>query len=140
MPHFAVSSVGGFDRTQDYRYVNRKNPNQLWVSQSRAKEENPDATAPLLAELSRRNMGPRQNKVNPRLVLYKVDEIKGTDFRALAGDDPDLNAAISTPITRTPKQPDTLSAIRALNGAIREGTVSVTIKQDGTLRALVEVG
>ena len=123
--------IGGYDRTSDCRYVHPTNPSQLWVSKARVSEVNPQADALLMADLESKGIGPKPNRVNCRLTLYKVDEIAKTDFNSLT----------TVPV---PEQASGVSeqvhAIRILNDAIRAGTLVVTQKPDGTLRALVEVG
>lgn len=137
----AVSKIGGYDRTQDCRYVHPANPKQLWVSKARAHEINPDATDPLLTALRRSGKGPKANKVNNRLVLYRIEDIARTDFRRLASDNGIglIDQQQEDPNPRTKDEVSAVDAIRLLNKLIRNGDAKVVQKPDGTLRIIMEL-
>ena len=118
--------LNGYERTPDCRYYHPSNPRQFYISKARAHEINPKVSEQILAAMRRAGQGPKAIEVNPKLLLYKVEDI----------------AAMTPVVEQAPGVPeqDAIQAIRAINEAIRSGTLVVTQKPDGTLRALVEVG
>lgn len=75
--------IGNFERTPDFRYVDPKNPKEVYVSKARAFEINPLASEHLLYLLEKRNLGPKSVRVNPRLILYRVEDIASYDVMAV---------------------------------------------------------
>lgn len=139
----AVTKIGGYDRTPDCRYIHPANPTQTWVSKARVHEVNPDATTALMNLLDVKGVGPKANKVNNRPVLCRIEDIRDTDFKRLAGDDPKLKSALGNGHSEPQEQPrgeqEAVSSVRALNALIRDGKVRIAQKEDGTLRALMTV-
>lgn len=143
----AVKHIGGYDRTPECRYIHPQTPGQTWISKARVHEVNHEATTALMNLLDTKGIGPKANKVNSRLVLYRLEDIRTTDFRKLVKNNPKLTAALGTdtPTMKTdvPVSDEKLiAAIRVINDLVQSGKISVTQKTDGTLRVLktVEIG
>lgn len=154
MAQHAVQRIGGYDRTPECLYVHPDRPSEQFVSKAKAYTVNPDANLKLLDLMAVKGIGPAPKKVNARLVLYKVEDLRRADLKALverSGDDR-LKDALRTgnPSNGTmqrsaddeqqsPGEKSAVAAVRTLNELIRAGNAKVVQKPDGTLRVLMTV-